>query len=38
MTPGKNEKHYLAGALHLTTGRLRIALSRAKTMAYFGTS
>ena len=22
MTPGKNEKHYLAGALHLATGKL----------------
>jgi putative transposase len=35
MTPGKNEKHYLAGALNLTTGELRYCLGPRKTNALF---
>ena len=30
MTPGKNEKHYLAGALHLATGQLLYCLGPRK--------
>ena len=35
MTPGKNEKHYLAGALNLTTGELLHCLGPRKTNALF---
>ena len=35
MTPGQNEKHYLAGALDLTTGTLHYALGPRKTNALF---
>ena len=35
MTPGQNEKHYLAGALNLTTGTLHYALGPRKTNALF---
>ena len=35
MTPGQNEKHYLAGALNLTTGKLLHCLSSRKTNALF---
>ena len=35
MTPGQNEKHYLAGALDLTTGTLQYALGPRKTNALF---
>jgi transposase len=35
MTPGKNEKHYLAGALNLTTGEILHCLGPRKTNALF---
>src|SRR5215475_688303 len=35
MTPGKNEKHYLAGALHLATGKLLYCLSPRKNNGLF---
>ena len=35
MTPGKKEKHYLAGALNLTTGKLLHCLGPRKTNALF---
>jgi putative transposase len=35
MTPGQNQKHYLAGALDLTTGRLLHCLGPRKTNALF---
>jgi putative transposase len=35
MTPGKNEKHYLAGALNLTTGKILHCLGPQKTNALF---
>jgi putative transposase len=35
MTPGKNEKHYLAGALHLATGKLLYCLGPRKNNALF---
>jgi putative transposase len=35
MTPGQNEKHYLAGALDVTTGRLLHCLGARKTNALF---
>jgi putative transposase len=35
MTPGQNEKHYLAGALDPTTGTLHYALGPRKTNALF---
>src|SRR4029434_5174696 len=35
MTPGKNEKHYLAGALHLATGKLLYCLGPSKTNGLF---
>lgn len=35
MTPGKKEKHYLAGALNLTTGEWRYCLGPRKTNALF---
>ena len=35
MTPGKNEKHYLAGALHLTTGQVLYCLGPRKTNVLF---
>lgn len=35
MTPGQNEKYYLAGALDLTTGTLQHALGPRKTNALF---
>jgi putative transposase len=35
MTPGTNEKHYLAGALELATGTLHHALGARKTHALF---
>ena len=35
MTPGKNEKHYLAGALHLATGRLLYCLGPRKNNGLF---
>ena len=35
MTPGQNQKHYLAGALELTTGRLLHCLGPRKTNALF---
>jgi putative transposase len=35
MTPGQNEKHYLAGALDPTTGALHYALGPRKTNALF---
>ena len=35
MTPGKNEKHYLAGALNLTTGAILHCLGPRKTNALF---
>ena len=38
MTPGKNEKHSLAGALHLAPAKCCMVLPLAKTMAYFGNS
>jgi hypothetical protein len=31
MTPGKHEKHYLAGALHLATGKVLYGLGPRKT-------
>jgi hypothetical protein len=38
MTLGKNEKHYLAGALHLATGKLLPCLALVKTMDCFAIS
>ena len=38
LTPGKNEKHYLAGTLRLETGKSSIAWGPVKTMGYFVTS
>ena len=38
MTPGTNEKHYLAGALHLATGKVLYCLGPCKTMGYCATS
>ena len=35
MTPGQNEKHYLAGALNLATGKLLYCLGPRKTNALF---
>ena len=35
MTPGQNQKHYLAGALDLSTGRLHYCLGPRKTTALF---
>jgi hypothetical protein len=35
MTPGKNEKHYLAGALNLTTGAILHCLGARKTNVLF---
>src|SRR5262245_3173869 len=35
MTPGQNQKHYLAGALELATGRLHHCLGPRKTNALF---
>ena len=35
MTPGQNEKHYLAGALHLATGELRYCLGARKNNGLF---
>jgi transposase len=35
MTPGKNEKHYLAGALHLATGKLLYCLGTRKNNGLF---
>jgi putative transposase len=35
MTPGQNQKHYLAGALELTTGTLHHCLGSRKTNALF---
>ena len=35
MTPGKNEKHYLAGALHLATGKLLYCLGPRKHNGLF---
>jgi hypothetical protein len=35
MTPGRNAKHYVAGALDLTTGALHYALGPRKTNALF---
>jgi putative transposase len=35
MTPGQNEKHFLVGALDLTTGTLHYALRPRKTSALF---
>jgi putative transposase len=35
MTPGQNEKHYLAGALDVATGSLRYCLGARKTNALF---
>lgn len=35
MTPGKNEKHYLAGALHLATGKLLYCLGPHKNNGLF---
>jgi transposase len=35
MPPGKNEKHYLAGALNLTTGKILHCLGPRKTNALF---
>ena len=35
MTPGKNEKHYLAGALHLATGQLLYCLGPRKNNGLF---
>ena len=35
MTPGKNEKHYLAGALNLATGQILHCLGPRKTNALF---
>jgi transposase len=35
MTPGKNEKHYLAGALNLATGKILHCLGPRKTKALF---
>jgi len=35
MTPGKNEKHYLAGALHLATGTLVYCLGPRKNTGLF---
>jgi len=35
MTPGKNEKHYLAGALHLATGKLLYRLGPRKNNGLF---
>jgi putative transposase len=35
MTPGQNQKHYLAGALDVTTGRLHHCLGPRKTNALF---
>jgi putative transposase len=35
MTPGTNEKHYLAGALELSTGILRHCCGPRKTNALF---
>jgi putative transposase len=35
MTPGQNQKHYLAGALDLSTGMLHYALGPRKTNALF---
>jgi putative transposase len=34
-TPGKNEKHYLAGARHLATGKLRYCLGSRKNNGLF---
>jgi putative transposase len=35
MTPGQNQKHYLAGALELTTGTRHHCLGPRKTNALF---
>jgi putative transposase len=35
MTPGKNEKHYLAGALHLATGKILYCLGPRKNNGLF---
>jgi putative transposase len=35
MTPGKNEKHYLAGALHLATGKMLYCLGPRKNNGLF---
>jgi putative transposase len=35
MTPGQNQKHYLAGALDLSTGKLHYCLGPCKTNALF---
>jgi transposase len=35
MTPGKNETHYLAGALHLATGKLLYCLGPRKNNGFF---
>ena len=35
MTPGKNEKHYLAGALHLATGKVLYCLGPRKNNGLF---
>lgn len=35
MTPGKNEKHYLAGALHLATGKILYCLGSRKNNGLF---
>jgi hypothetical protein len=35
MTPSKNEKHYLAGALHLTTGKMFYGLGARKNNGLF---
>jgi len=35
MTPGKNEKHYLAGALDILTGSIHYCLSASKNSALF---
>ena len=35
MTPGTNEKYYLAGALHLTTGKVRYCLGPRKNNGLF---
>ena len=35
MTPGKNEKYYLAGALHLATGKVRYCLGPRKNNGLF---
>ena len=35
MTPGTNEKHYLAGALHLATGKMLYCLGPRKNNGLF---